>query len=129
MDGFQIAESSVTHIQSSRTEGSGRHKTRWETTGSFYHVSMETKYALRLACVVLTGCIASGQVIEFESGGYKYQTLTKNGVTVMFAQLPERVREYSILQVAISNGSKMICTIKPEDFVFVRDDGSAMPAS
>ena len=46
-----------------------------------------------------------GQVIEFESGGMHYQTLTRRGVTVMFAQMPTHVREFSILQVAVSNGS------------------------
>jgi hypothetical protein len=78
---------------------------------------------------VLSWCIAPAQVIQFESGGYTYQTLTKNGVTIMFAQLPDRVREFSILQVAVSNGSKAPCTMKPEDFVFVRDDGSAIAGS
>ncbi|HUS06664.1 MAG TPA: hypothetical protein VMZ52_10225 [Bryobacteraceae bacterium] len=68
------------------------------------------------------------QVIEFESGGLRYQTLTRNGLTVMFAQLPSHVREYSILQVAISNGSKTSCILKPEDFVFYRSDGAVMEA-
>jgi hypothetical protein len=78
---------------------------------------------------VLSWCIAPAQIIEFESGGYRYQTLTKNGVTIMFAQLPEHVREFSILQVAVANGSKSPCSIKPEDFIFVRDDGGALPPS
>ena len=63
---------------------------------------------------------APSQVIEFESKGLKYQTLTKSGVTVMYAHLPSHVREYSILQVAISNGSAGPYTIRPEDFTFVR---------
>ncbi len=71
----------------------------------------------------------SAQIIEFESGGYKYQTLTKNGLTVMFAQLPSHVRGYSILQVAVSNGSKIYYTVKPEDFVYYREDGSALESS
>jgi hypothetical protein len=66
------------------------------------------------------------QIIEFESGGYKYQTLTKNSLTIMFAQLPSHVRGYSILQVAVSNGSKIYCTVKPEDFIYYREDGSAL---
>jgi hypothetical protein len=48
---------------------------------------------------------AAGQVIHFESGGLKFQTLTRRGLTVMFAHLPVQLREYSILQVSISNGS------------------------
>jgi hypothetical protein len=66
---------------------------------------------------------AFAQVIDFESGGLKFKTLTHNGVTVMFASLPTQVREYSILQVAVSNGSKITWSIKPEDFHFERADG------
>ncbi len=69
------------------------------------------------------------QIIEFESGGFKYQTLTRNGLTIMFAPLPSHVREYSILQVAVQNGSGITYTVKPEDFVFYRDDGSALEAT
>ena len=63
------------------------------------------------------------QIIEFESGGLKYQTLTKNGLTIMVASLPSHVRDYSILQVAISNGSPIPWTVKPEDFSYWRPDG------
>ena len=70
-----------------------------------------------------------GQVIEFESGGMHYQTLTRRGVTVMFAQMPTHVREFSILQVAVSNGSQAPYTIRPEDFRYVHPDGSAIPAA
>ncbi len=63
------------------------------------------------------------QVIEFESNGLKYQTLTKRGITVMFAHIPGRVRDFSILQVAISNGSPGPYTIRPEDFTFKKEDG------
>jgi hypothetical protein len=70
-----------------------------------------------------------GQVIEFESGGMRYQTLTRRGVTVMFAQMPTHVREFSILQVAISNGSQAPYTIRPEDFRYVHADGSAIQAA
>jgi hypothetical protein len=79
-----------------------------------------------LACMVsvsiFTG-LATGQVIEFESHGLKYQTLTHNGVTVMYAPLPLHVREYVVLQAAISNGSEGPYTIRPEDFTFVRAGG------
>lgn len=70
-----------------------------------------------------------GQAIEFESNGLKFQTLTRDGVTIMFAPLPIQVRDYTVLQVAVSNGSPSTRTVKPEDFRFVREDGSHVPAS
>ncbi|MDQ6760615.1 MAG: hypothetical protein M3Z32_12240 [Acidobacteriota bacterium] len=69
------------------------------------------------------------QTIEFEQNGLRYKTLTKNGVTIMFAPLPSHVREFSIVQVAVSNGSKIAWTVKPEDFTYQRDDGSTAQAS
>jgi hypothetical protein len=72
---------------------------------------------------------AGAQVIEFESNGLKYQTLTRRGVTIMFASLPSHVREFAILQVAVSNGSKAPYTIRPEDFRFVHLDNTVVQAS
>jgi hypothetical protein len=69
---------------------------------------------------------AAAQVIEFESNGLRYQTLTKAGVTVMFAQLPGVVREYAILQVQVSNGGTSACMVKPEDFQYQRADGQVV---
>jgi hypothetical protein len=89
---------------------------------------------LPVACIVLsTLALVCGQaqVIEFESNGLKYQTLTRAGVTVMFANLPSNLKGYSVLQVAVSNGSKYVTTVDPEDFIFHRDNGSierALPA-
>ncbi len=71
---------------------------------------------------------AQAQVIEFESNGLKYQTLTRSGVTVMFAVMPQHLRDYAILQVAVSNGSKGPYVIRPEDFTFVRPDGVVLRA-
>jgi len=71
---------------------------------------------------------AWSQVIQFESNGLKYQTLTKGGVTVMFAQLPAHVRDFTIIQAAISNGSRGPYVIRPEDFNIVRPDGAEMRA-
>ena len=72
---------------------------------------------------------ARAQVIEFESNGLKYQTLTRSGVTVMFTHLSSHIHEYSILQVAVSNGSDTLYIIRPEDFTYVRGDGSTLIAS
>jgi hypothetical protein len=64
------------------------------------------------------------QAIEFESGGLLYQTLTKAGLTIMFAPLPDPVAHYSVLQMAVSNGSPVSRTVRTEDFQFIRADGS-----
>jgi hypothetical protein len=67
---------------------------------------------------------ALGQVIEFESNGLRYLTQTRNGVTIMFAHLPVTVRDYSVIQVAVSNGSKQSWIMRPEDFEFRAKDGA-----
>ncbi|SRR5579871_3031649 len=85
--------------------------------------------ARRSALGVLFCLISFGQVIEFDNRGLHYQTLTRGGVTVMFAHMPSHLREYSILQVAVSNGSEGPYSIRPEDFRFVRPDGSTVHAS
>jgi hypothetical protein len=82
-----------------------------------------------IAILVVGSVWGPGQVIQFESKGLKYQTLTKGGVTVMYAHLPLHVREYSVLQVAISNGSHSPYIIRPEDFSFKRDGGDDIPAT
>jgi hypothetical protein len=79
--------------------------------------------------VLLAVAFVSAQVIEFDSGGLKYQALTKNSVTVMFAHLPAHVREYTIIQVAISNGAASSVNVRPEDFVFERADGGVIKAT
>ena len=72
---------------------------------------------------------AHSQVIEFESNGLKYLTLTRSGVTVMFAIMPQHLKDYAILQVAVSNGSHAPYIIRPEDFTYVRLDESVLRAS
>ena len=70
----------------------------------------------------------NAQVIPFESGGLSYKALTRGGVTVMFAPLPLRVRDYAVLEVAISNGSPVAWSVKPEDFKFESEGGGSMDA-
>ncbi len=77
-----------------------------------------------LAAVCAAG--AGAQVIAFESGGLRYQTVSKDGITVMFAHLPARLHDYQIIQVGISNGSEDKFTIRPEDFVFEQSDGTKL---
>ncbi len=83
----------------------------------------------RLAILLAVCSSLRTQTIEFEQNGLRYKTLTKNGVTIMFAPLPSHVREFSIVQVAVSNGSKIAWTVKPEDFTYQRNNGSVAEAS
>src|SRR5258708_13381561 len=74
----------------------------------------------------------NAQVIDFESNGLHYKTLTRNGITVMFATLPVHIRDYDIMQVAISNGSRISWTVNPEDFRVSKSAGGmfqAVPAA
>jgi hypothetical protein len=86
-------------------------------------------------CLYLCGFLlllcagAQAQVIEFESNGLKYQTLTRSGVTVMYAVMPNHLHDYGIIQVAVANGSRGSYVIKPEDFTFMRSDGVALRGS
>ncbi len=79
-------------------------------------------WALASALILWIGQ-GHAQVIEFESNGLKYQTMTKSGVTVMFAVMPQHLHDFAIIQVAVSNGSKAPYVIRPEDFTYQRPDG------
>lgn len=78
---------------------------------------------------LLTAIGLQAQIIPFESNGLHYQALTKGGVTVMFAYLPSHLKEYSIIQVSVSNGSPVSWMVKPEDFAHRSADGSLSHAS
>jgi hypothetical protein len=68
------------------------------------------------------------QVIPFESGGLSYKALTRGGVTIMFAPLPLKLQNYAVLQIAISNGSPVSWTFRPEDFMFEPEAGGGIAA-
>ena len=88
------------------------------------------RHAHRAAVFALLCAAAAGeQVIEFDSGGLHYKTLTRNGFTIMYAVLPMHVRTWAVLQVSISNGSSLPWVIKPSDFSFEKDDGATIPAT
>jgi hypothetical protein len=88
------------------------------------------KLQLGLVALVLAGVgRLPAQVIEFESGGLRYQTQTKGGVTVMFAHLPGHLREYATVQVAVSNGSNAPAVVRAEAITFRRQDGSTLQAT
>jgi len=82
-----------------------------------------------LPLLALTAGVLSAQIIPFESNGLQYKTLTKGGVTVMFAYLPSHLKEYSIMQVSVANGSPIAWVVKPEDFTYHLQDGTVWQAS
>ena len=85
--------------------------------------------AFTILSLAVSGMLtASAQVIEFENEGLKYQSLTRKGITVMCARLPVQLKEFALVQIAISNGSDMYATLKPEDFAFTRADGRVITA-
>jgi hypothetical protein len=81
------------------------------------------------ACTTLLAPITHAQIIPFESNGLLYKTLTKGGVTVMFAYLPAHLKEYSIMQVSLANGSPISWTVKPDDFTYRQQDGTMWQAA
>jgi hypothetical protein len=83
-----------------------------------------------LLAATLAACFSlSAQIIPFESNGLQYKTLTKGGVTVMFAYLPAHLKEYSIMQVSLANGSPISWTVKPDDFTYRQQDGTMWQAA
>src|SRR5580658_1443243 len=84
------------------------------------------KFALvtaRIAIVTSVVWLAAAgfaQVIEYESNGEKYQTLTRGGLTVILTHLPVQVAGYGLIQVSIANGSAIHWTVMPEEFQYVR---------
>jgi hypothetical protein len=66
--------------------------------------------------------------LEFESHGLTYEALTRNGITVMYAPLPPHIKDFSIIQVTVTNGGLLTWTVRPSDFVFVRQDGTTLQA-
>ena len=82
------------------------------------------RWAMTGLWVALLFLPAGGQTLEFESGGLKYQAVTKSGLTVMIAPLHERILGYSIIHVAVSNGSVEPQVVLPEKFQF---QGAAKP--
>jgi hypothetical protein len=65
------------------------------------------------------------QVIEYEANGLKYQTATREGLTVIVTRLPNHVAGFAMVQVSISNGGQTYRVIRPQDFAFVRNEAAA----
>ena len=66
--------------------------------------------------------------LEFQSRGLDYEALTRDGITVMFSPLPPHIKDFNIIQITVTNGSPVSWTVRPEDFVFVREDGIVLPS-
>ena len=81
-----------------------------------------------LLCIAAAASLQAQQIIEFESNRLHFRTMTKSGITVMFAYLPAHLREFSILQVSISNGSPIEWTVKAEDFSYRQQEGGVARA-
>ena len=91
---------------------------------------MELDMVFRRSIMGVVMCVClNAQVIDFESNGLHYKTLTRNGITVMFASLPVHIRDYDIMQVAIPNGSPISWTVKPEDFSVQKTLGGVFHAA
>ncbi|HVW07516.1 MAG TPA: hypothetical protein VHC90_02985 [Bryobacteraceae bacterium] len=73
-----------------------------------------------VAALLGIAAMAFAQVIEYESNGEKYQTLTRRGLTVIVTHMPVEVAGYALIQVSIANGSDIHWTVKPEQFGYAR---------
>ena len=109
--------------------------------GFLYHIGLVThrsrsnpttphiRFLFALTILTVFAAESSAQVLEFWSNGLKYQALTRGGLTIMYARLPMSIREFGVMQIAVSNGSADIWKIKPTDFVFEPEEGEPIRAS
>ena len=88
-------------------------------------VSRRTTWLLLVAMILGAAAFVCAQVIEYEVNGMKYQTLSRQGLTVIVTRMPNHVAGFGIVQVSISNGSDKYWTVDPEGFTYVRPDASA----
>lgn len=84
-----------------------------------------TRRVVALAAVLCSVALVSAQVIEYEVNGVKYQTLSRQGLTVIFTRMPNHVANFGLVQVSISNGSDHYWTVQPEDFTYMKPDTSS----
>ncbi len=80
-----------------------------------------------LAALLFSAAVQA-QVIEYESNGQKYQTLTRQGVTVIVTHLPNHVAGFGLVQVSVANGSGIYWTVRPEGFSYVKPGVAPIPA-
>ena len=80
------------------------------------------------ATFLFLAAAASAQVIEYESNGQKYQTLSRKGLTVIVTHLPNHVAGFGLIQVSVANGSTVYWTVRPEGFSYVKQGSPALTA-
>lgn len=69
------------------------------------------------------------QVIEYEVNGMKYQTLSRQGLTVIVTRMPDHVAGFGLFQVSISNGSDRYWMVDPQNFSYTRQEGTSAAIS
>jgi hypothetical protein len=94
-------------------------------------MARRTRGAALLGLAALGGCFwalfgDSDKVIQFYSNGLRYQALTHDGLTLMYAPMPLAVREFAVVQIAVSNGSAAVWKVQPSDFYFESSDGQVL---
>jgi hypothetical protein len=87
--------------------------------------SCRTRRFFTIGAALCSAALISAQVIEYEVNGVKYQTLSRQGLTVIITRMPDHVAGFGLVQVSISNGSDHYWTVGPEDFSYVRPDASS----
>ncbi len=75
-----------------------------------------------IAAALCSVALLSAQVIEYEVAGVKYQTLSRQGLTVIMTRMANHVAGFALVQISISNGSDHYWTIAPEDFAYVKPE-------
>jgi hypothetical protein len=85
------------------------------------NVMLSRRTILAFASLAVVAASARAQVIEYEANGQKYQTLTRNGLTVIFTHMPNHIAGFGLIQVSVANGSGIYWTVRPEQFSYVRE--------
>jgi hypothetical protein len=78
--------------------------------------------------IALAATEASAQVIEYESNGQKYQTLSRKGLTIIVTHMPNQVGGFGLLQVSVANGSTIYWTVRPEGFTYLKGGSPPLTA-
>ena len=92
-------------------------------------VGMLRRISQLLIVMALFAACSFAQVIEYEANGKKYQTLTRDGLTIIVTKMPNTVAGFGLIQVSAANGSTIYYTIRPEEFSYVKEAGTSTAIS